>query len=211
MTDTVTVGHPRTPVSSWLMATSSLIAAFWLGVLTEWAQGVLRDPFAMLANSVAWWVVVAFAAGALVRRRAAAVATGIGVELLLVAGYYVARTVGGVPSAPATLLVWLGAAVVGGAAFGLAGSWWREGATWQRVVALATLGGAFVSEGAVRWVSMPWQGATGAVQVAVGVTVTIGLARGWRQRLLVAGALAVATGLGFVGTWAVNELLAAEV
>jgi hypothetical protein len=101
--------------------------------------------------------------------------------------------------------------VVGGGVFGLAGAWWRLGGTWQQVTALALLGGVFVSEGVVRWVSMPWQGSTGVVQVAVGVALAIGLARGWRQRLLVAGALVITTGLGFLGTWALSELLAVEV
>lgn len=192
-----------------------LVAAFWFGVLTEWLQGVLRDPLAMIANSVAWWVVLAFIAGALVggssrgpvRGQVRAAMTGVGVEVLLVLGYYAARTLDDVPSDPRIFAVWLGGAVVGGAVFGLMGAWWRGNVAWQQVIGLAVLTGAFVAEGSIRWVMFPWQGVSGAIMCAVGVVAAVALARAPRQRWVVPLLLVVVVPLGLLGEQVLNLIL----
>ncbi|MFC8923821.1 DUF6518 family protein [Cellulosimicrobium sp. NPDC057127] len=188
-------------------AAAVLAAALALGVLTEWLQGVLVDPWAMWANSVAAWVAVAFAAGALVRRPVAAVALGVGAETMLMAGYYGARTLHDVPSDARILAFWLGGALVGGAVFGLAGAWWRSDVAWRQVTGVALLGGVLVSEGLMRWQMFPWQGASGAIMCAVGVVCAVALARSPRQRWLVPLALAATVPLGLLGTATANNIL----
>jgi hypothetical protein len=186
---------------------AALAGALGAGVLTEWLQGVLVDPWAMWANSIAAWVVVAFAAGALVRRPVAAAVLGVGAELMLMAGYYGARTLHGVPSDAGTLAFWLGGAVVGGVVFGLAGAWWRSDVAWRQVTGLALLGGVLVSEGLVRWQLFPWQGASGAIMCAVGIVGAVALARTPRQRWVVPLVLAGTVPLGLLGTAAANGIL----
>lgn len=184
-----------------------LAAALALGVLTEWLQGVLVDPWAMWANSVAAWVAVAFAAGALVRQPVAAAALGVGAEMMLMAGYYGARTLHGVPSDARILAFWLGGALVGGAVFGLAGAWWRSDVAWRQVTGVALLGGVLVSEGLMRWQMFPWQGASGAIMCVVGVVCAVVLARSRRQRWVVPLVLAATVPLGLLGTATANNIL----
>lgn len=176
-----------------------LLAGAGVGVLTEWLQGVLVDPWAMWANSIVAWLIVAFVAGAVVRHAVPAAVLGVGVELALVGGYYVARTIHGLPSSTSVLVFWLVAGVVGGAVFGLAGAWWRSSIAWQQVVGLALLAGALVGEGIVRWVMFPWQGASGPIMCAVGVVVAVALARDRRQRWITPLALVVVVPLALVG------------
>lgn len=184
-----------------------LAAALGFGVLTEWLQGVLADPWAMWANSIAAWVAVAFAAGALVRRPVAAAVVGVGAETMLMAGYYAARTLNDVASDGRILAFWLGGALVGGAVFGLAGAWWRSDVAWRQVTGLALLGGVLVSEGLVRWQLFPWQGASGAIMCAVGLVCAVALARTPRQRWVVPLALAATVPLGLLGSEAANQIL----
>lgn len=186
-----------------------LAGALGLGVLTEWLQGVLADPWAMWANSIASWVVVAFVAGALARRPVAAVVLGVGAEAMLMAGYYAARTLHGVPSDGRILAFWLGGALVGGAVFGLAGAWWRSDVAWRQVTGVALLGGVLVSEGLMRWQLFPWQGASGAIMCAVGLACAVVLARSPRQRWVVPLVLAATVPLGLLGTAAANHVLGA--
>lgn len=198
---------PTAPAVRPLVVVSVLLAAAVFGALTEWLQGVLHDPWAMWANSIVAWLIVAFAAGAVVRRPVPAAALGVGAELALLAGYYVARTIQGVASGTEVLLFWVGGAVVGGVVFGLAGAWWRSPIVWRQVVGLALLAGALVGEGAVRWAMFPWQGASGAVMCAVGVVVAVALARGQRQRWVTPLALVVVVPLALAGNHLSNAVI----
>ena len=189
----------RTVADPWLVAAAVLVVGLGGGVLTEYLQGVLRDPWAMWANSVAAWVAVAFTAGAVAGRVRVAVAAGVAVQLLLTAGYYSAQVAQDLPVAWSTALGWAVAGVVGGAVFGTAGAWWRGGSTGKAVAGAALLGGVLVGEGLVRAVQFPWQGSSGVVMTSVGVAVVLLLGRTWRQRLLALAATAAVLPLGWAG------------
>ncbi|MDH6229278.1 MULTISPECIES: DUF6518 family protein [Streptomyces] len=132
-------------------ATASAFAGgLLLGVLTNLAQGWLPGAWNQIANSGAVWSVAAFAAGALMARRAglpAAAVAGLCAESGLVVGYYayaeIARDGMGSLFAP---LVWLGMAFMAGPLFGVAGSWWRGADPRHRVIGLAALAGVFGTE-----------------------------------------------------------------
>ncbi|MGY1857631.1 DUF6518 family protein [Modestobacter sp. SYSU DS0290] len=192
----------------WWLPVLVLVVGAGGGVLTEWAQGELADPWAAWANSVAAWCLPAFAVGALARRWRGAVTAAVATELLLVGGYYAAQAVQLLPVRPGTVVVWLVAGVVAGLVFGTAGWWWRAGGPRRAVLGLALLAGVLVQEGAYRQVHFPWQGAAGWVMVAAGLAVAL-LARTWRQRLAVLGVLAVVVPAGWVGTELVNAVLGA--
>ena len=197
------------PVPWWALAGVVLVAGLGGGALTEYLQGVLDDPWAMWANSVAAWCLVAFGVGALAVRRAAAGVAGVVVELLLVVGYYVTQSAQGVPHATSTAVGWLLAGVVAGVVFGIAGAWWRASGSPRSTAGLAVLAGVLVSEGLVRAVRFPWQGSSGVIMAAVGLLVVVVLGRSWRERAVVAGLLAVVVPLGLLGIEVVDRLFAA--
>ena len=199
---------PAAPTRWWLPFVV-LLAGVGGGVLTEWAQGVLTDPWAMWANSVAAWCLVAVAVGALSGGPRVAVAAGVVVELLLVGGYYAAQAVQLLPVNGVTLAGWLVAGVLGGAVFGTAGHWWRYGDTRRATVGVALTSGVLVMEGLYRAVSFPWQGSSGVVMTAVGVALALLLGRSWRQRAVVLGLLLAVVPLGWLGLELTNALFSA--
>ncbi|WP_265520463.1 DUF6518 family protein [Oerskovia flava] len=195
----------RTGASTGRLALVVVAAGLGIGVLTEWAQGVLVDPWAMWANSIAVWVLVAFAVGALAGTPRRAAVAGVAVELLLLAGYYAVRTLQDVPSQERILVFWIAGALVGGLVFGVAGSWWRSTESWAQIAGVSLAGGVLVSEGLMRAVAFPWQGASGAIMVAVGIVLTVVIARTARQRWIAPLCLLVAVPLGLSGTWVANS------
>jgi hypothetical protein len=186
-----------------------LVLGAGVGALTEYLQGVLDDPWAMWANSVAAWCVPAFVVGALAVRARTAVLAGMATELLLVTGYYVTQSAQGVPHQTSAAITWLVCGIVAGVVFGSAGAWWRSGEPRRATVAVALLAGVLVSEGLLRAVRFPWQGWSGVIMAAVGVLVVVVLGRSWRQRAQVAGALAVVAPLGLLGSELVDRVLGA--
>lgn len=204
----VAVRSPR-PAPSWVLALAVLVLGAGGGALTEHLQGLLDDPWAMWANSVAAWCIPAFVVGALAVRLPVAAVAGVVTELLLVTSYYVTQSAQGVPHSPSAAITWLAAGVVAGVVFAGAGAWWRAGEPRRAPVGVALLAGVLVSEGLVRAVRFPWQGASGVIMAVVGLVVAVVLARSWRQRLTVAGSLAVVVPLGLLGIEVVDRLLAA--
>ncbi|TYP90393.1 DUF6518 family protein [Blastococcus xanthinilyticus] len=202
------IRRPR-PAPSWLIALVVSVLGVGGGALTEHLQGVLDDPWAMWANSVAAWCVPAFAAGAMAVRLPVAVVAGIVTELLLVTSYYVTQSAQGVPHATSTAVGWLVAGVVAGVVFGVAGAWWRTGDARRGTLSVALLAGVLVSEGLVRAVRFPWQGSSGVIMAAAGVVIALLLGRSWRQRAAVLGLLVVIVPLGLLGMELVDRAFAA--
>ncbi|WP_222195869.1 DUF6518 family protein [Modestobacter italicus] len=200
---------PAAPVRWWLPL-AVLVLGVGGGVLTEWAQGVLPDPWGAWANSVAAWCLVAFLVGALSGGARTAVAAAVATELLLVGSYYAAQSVQQLPVNGVTVVEWLVAGVVAGVVFGTAGRWWRQGSGRRATAGVAVVGGVLVMEGLYRAVRFPWQGSSGVVMVVAGVVLALLLSRSWRQRALVAGLLAAVVPLGWLATELVNAALAAH-
>ncbi len=164
----MTAPTPATPVASGAPAATTPtdrarplvrpLAAIGLGALlglAAWSADQLAYPWSVLipANTVAAWVAVAFAAGALgvsvvggaIRGLAALLAAVVVYEALTgTLGYGVSS--GGAVHAS---LVWGAAASVIGPVFGVAGATWRGGRGRARAIAVAVLGAAFIAEGLV--------------------------------------------------------------
>ena len=208
--DTVrpTTPAPAAPQPRWWLPPVVLLLGVGVGVGTEWAQGVLGDPWAAWANSVAVWCLVAFAVGAVSGGPRVAAAAGVAVELLLVGSYYAAQAVQLLPVDRVTVAGWLVAGVVAGVVFGTAGHWWRRGAGRRATAAVALAAGVLMGEGLYRAVQFPWQGSSGAVMTGAGVVLALVLARSWRQRAVVLGLLVAVVPLGWLGTELVNALFA---
>lgn len=200
---------PAAPVRWWLPL-AVLVLGVGGGVLTEWAQGVLPDPWGAWANSVAAWCLIAFLVGAISGGVRTAIAAAVATELLLVGGYHAAQSVQLLPVNRVTVVEWLLAGVVAGVVFGTAGQWWRRATGWRSTVAVAVAGGVLVTEGVHRAVRFPWQGSSGVVMVVAGALLALLLARSWRQRALVAGLLVAVVPLGWLATELVDAALSAN-
>ncbi|MBB3674891.1 DUF6518 family protein [Modestobacter versicolor] len=192
----------------WWLPVVVLLLGAGGGVLTEWLQGVLDDPWAAWANSVAAWCLPAFAVGALAGRVRVAVVAAVATELLLVGSYYVSQYAQLLPVDGVTVAGWLVAGVLAGVVFGVAGHWWRAGEPRTAVAGAALMSGAVVGEGLYRAVAFPWQGSSGAVMAAAGVVLAVLLGRTWRQRLTVLGLLAAVVPLAWLGTVVVDAAFA---
>lgn len=122
-----------------LAATAGLLA----GVVTSFAQTVLSDPVAGLANAVTPWLVAPFLVGALGAARRWGAVLGVLACALQVVGYYATAAARGFGVNPGTVGFWLVCALVGGAVAGAAGwSWWRSGEPAAATGSTATVAGA---------------------------------------------------------------------
>jgi hypothetical protein len=172
-----------------------LIAGALLGGGVQVAEGVFDVPDEVAALG-APWLVCAFAAGALVRRRVVAALAG---ALMLSTGtalYYAAivYAYGHVEYATSMTVTWGSLAAAAGAAMALAGATWRT-ASGARGALLAGLPAAALA-GEAALLSFSWTGGFGgialALELATGVALVLLLS--WR-RLPVGQALASAAGL----------------
>ena len=161
------------------------VAGLGIGVLTVYGQR-LPGGWSTLANSGAVWLAAAFIVGSLMRSDLSAAATGGGLLVGAVIGYYAAVpiVVEGAAANMRSVAIWSGTALVGGPVFGVAGRWWRRESSSKRVIAIGLLGGVFVAEGIndVRYI--PTVRTAGWVLLAVGLLVPWVLGRSWRERLL---------------------------
>lgn len=179
---------PDTSKRAWARATASAFAGgLLLGVLTNLLQGWLPGTWNQIANSGAVWSVAAFAAGALLARKAGlpvAAVAGLFAESGLVVGYYgyaeVARDGMGSLFAP---LVWLGMAFVAGPLFGAAGFGWRGADRRHRVIGLAALAGVFGTE-AIHYAWILHYAPQAWACLAVLVLVPLLMGRTHRERVL---------------------------
>ena len=196
------------PLRLWLPAVVLLLGV-GVGVGTEWAQGVLDDPWAMWANSVAAWCLPAALVGALAGGTRSATVAAVVTEVLLVASYYAAQSLQLLPVAGVTVAGWLLAGVAAGVVFGVAGQWWRSRDRRRATVGAALVSGVLVAEGLYRAVEFPWQGSSGVVMTVVGVVLGLLLGRSWAQRAAVLGLLVAVVPLAWLGTELVNAAFAA--
>ncbi len=164
----MTAPTPATPVASGAPVASTTsarvrplarpLSAVALGALlglAAWSADQLAYPWSVLipANTVAVWVAVAFAAGALGVSIVGGAIRGLTALLAAVVVYEaLTGTLGyGVSSGGAVhaSLVWGATATVIGPVFGSAGATWRGSRGRARAIAVAVLGAAFIAEGLV--------------------------------------------------------------
>lgn len=179
------------------------------GLLTLLAFGTLGEGWNTLGNSGAIWLLVAFGVGALMPTAGLAVAGATaGLVGSVVWFYMAAHYLIGMPVSSAAIGIWLVAALVGGPLYGLAGRWWRRETDARHVLGLALIGGVFVAEGLSTLLQNPRQPIVGWVELAIGVTVAVALARTRRDRVLGLLALPVVAALGIVAYAAIYGTLA---
>jgi hypothetical protein len=117
-----------------------------------------------------------------------------------VVGYYasVPWLVEGAAANSRSVVIWGGAALVGGPVFGVAGRWLESPVFGRCATSLALLGGVFLAEGLVRVLYLDDDAALGCVMVAAGLMLPIVIGRSWRERgfALLAQPVVVALTLG---------------
>jgi hypothetical protein len=187
-------------------AVAAPVGGLLLGVADfVWIKYV-PSPFGALGNSLAVWAVAGFLFTYFSRWGwARGIAAAIVMLVVAVPSYYLAAAVIQHDDVSnmydAVAVLWMGFAVIAGAVFGGAGIAARTPGRWQ-TVALAMPAAVMVAEAALvaRRIGDASYGTeplwSALIDVALGVLITVLIARSWRQRLV---ALLLAVPLGVVG------------
>ena len=187
-------------------AVAAPVGGLLLGVADfVWIKYV-PSPFGALGNSLAVWAVAGFLFTYFSRWGwARGIAAAIVMLVVAVPSYYLAAAVIQHDDVSnmydAVAVLWMGFAVIAGAVFGGAGIAARTPGRWQ-TVALAMPAAVMVAEAALvaRRIGDASYGTeplwSALINVALGVLITVLIARSWRQRLV---ALLLAVPLGVVG------------
>ncbi|WP_106248410.1 DUF6518 family protein [Allonocardiopsis opalescens] len=117
-----------------------------IGCLTSYAQGLLPDGLAPLANSAGSWSAIAFLLGTLSRHAWVCALIGVLSLAAMVVGYDIGSILRGYQPAMGMTLFWLAAAVVAGPPLGLGGHALR---TRSRLTpaAVGAMSGVLIGEG----------------------------------------------------------------
>ena len=182
------------------------MAGLALGLLTLLGQAVLPGNWNTLVNSGAIWLLPTFFLGATIAGAGWAALAGLGLLLCAVLGYFLsAQVFFGISFSFAGAAFWGIVALIGGPVFGLAGNWWRSVRLYRQVVAVALLGGEFITEGIYYLLVIPeHKAASGWVMMAAGLLLIILLARSKRVRWYALFALPLAILLGAGAYWLIN-------
>lgn len=161
----------------WRSVLLTLLAGLAVGVATSFGQGHLEQPLAALVNSASAWLVAPFFLGAaMATLRGAALAGFVGC-LLQVVGYYATAELRGFSAGGAIVVFWLACAVVGGPVFGAAGHLWRAGEGRARAIGATVLPAVFLAEGFWLYLVELGYHSTAALWFAIGLVLTVALAR----------------------------------
>ncbi|MRN52657.1 DUF6518 family protein [Paenibacillus monticola] len=176
----------RQTMKLWKSIFFSVVIGIVVGILTVLGQGILPGNWNSLANSGTVWLIPTFFIGALGSRKLTAAINGILSLFGMVAGYYAyAMLIQDVSHSLYYILLWTGAAVVGGIIFGIAGHLWRQGRSWWRHCGSALLGGVFITEGLNLFIHIDdyrHMLAVGVVEIIVGLGLVLVLERTNRAR-----------------------------
>ncbi|MCG8915627.1 DUF6518 family protein [Actinokineospora sp. PR83] len=180
-----------------------LVVALGLGVPLGAVTFLLQlTPIGLAANSLAFWALWAFAAGALVDGVRWAITTAASVQLVgLVTWYGITWSIGqftwsaGGPRA----LVWGAAALVAGTVFGVAGTWWRNRpGTTASEAGIALIASVHAWSALYRYGALGYFG-WGTVDLVTAVVLLLALGRTARERLRAAGMAVPLIALGIGG------------
>ncbi len=171
----------------WKKILLSSVIGLAIGVLTVLGQGVLPGSWNWLANQGTVWLIPAFFAGALGSKKFQSAMLGIISLIGMVTGYYLyAMLIQNVPHSIYFILVWTGAAVVGGFIFGIAGFLWGKDHSSKHKFGSALIGGIFIAEGADKFIHIESYRHildVATVQIIVGFTLVLLLERTAKNRI----------------------------
>ena len=123
-----------------------VITGIAFGALTAILQKYLNFPTLALVNAASPWLTLMFLSGSLWNNRRSAAYAGLASGCFELIGYYATSSIRGHSAGSAFILFWLGAALVGGPIFGVAGSEWWNGHGWKADVGASCLPAAFAAE-----------------------------------------------------------------
>jgi hypothetical protein len=187
----------------WWFWPASAVAGLALGAASVYPYVYTNGPLHLLGNSAAVWLLAAFGVGVVGGQPGRGALAGAILLVATVASFFTVYNV----LFPAdrvgrVVAFWLGAAVVGGPLFGLAGGIWRSGGSLRRGVTAAIVGGAFVAE------ALAFEPVSGEVwrwfEVIGGVALCLVLATNRRARVVALCTLPACVALGVLG-WIVTK------
>jgi hypothetical protein len=182
---------------------ASAVVGFGLGAASVYPYVYTNGPLHLLGNSAAVWLLAAFGVGVVGGEPGRGALAGAILLIATVSSFFVvygvlfpADHVGRV------VAFWLGAAVVGGPLFGLAGGIWRSGGPLRRGITAAVVGGAFIAE------ALAFEPVSGELwrwfEIIGGVVLCLVLATSRRARVVALCSLPVCVALGVLG-WIVTK------
>lgn len=181
----------------------SILTGIIIGILTVLGQGVLPGSWNSIANSGVSWLLPAYFIGAMGSTKTKSALFSILSLLGMVVGYYgYEMLIQNVPHSIYFILVWTGAAIIGGTIFGIAGYLWRSGKGLKHKIGSALIGGVFITEGLDKFIHINdyrHMLDVGVVQIAIGIVLVLVLERTNKERissLLIALLIVV---LGIIG------------
>ncbi|WP_240040977.1 DUF6518 family protein [Paenibacillus ginsengarvi] len=174
-----------------------------VGILTVLGQEVLPGNWGSLANSGTAWLIPAFFVGGLGPSKLKAAVASILTLCGMVTGYYgYAMTIQDVAHSVFYILVWAGAAILGGLIFGIAGFLWGQDQGSKHKYGSALIGGVFITEGLDLYLHIDDYGhmlPVGAVKITVGFILLLVLERSNKERVASLLALIPVIVLGLIG------------
>lgn len=174
-----------------------------VGVLTVLGQGVLPGNWDSLANSGTVWLIPAFFAGGLGPSKVKSVVASILTLCGMIIGYYgYAMMIQHIAHSIFYILVWTGAAILGGLIFGMAGYLWGQDQGSKHKYGSALIGGVFITEGLDLYLHMDDYGhmlPVGAVKIVVGFILLLLVERSNKERVASLLALVPVVVIGLIG------------
>nr|WP_127530527.1 DUF6518 family protein [Paenibacillus kobensis] len=178
-------------------------AGIIVGILTVLGQGVLPGNWGSLANSGTVWLIPAFYVGGLGPSKLKSALASILTLCGMVMGYYgYAMIIQDVAHSIYYILVWTGAAILGGLIFGIAGYLWGQDQGSKHKYGSALISGVFITEGLDLYLHMDDYGhmlPVGAVKITVGFILLLVLERSNKDRVASLLALIPVIVLGMIG------------
>jgi hypothetical protein len=154
------------------------------GMLSSIGRAHLDGTLDAFANSTSTWLVAPFLVGTLAATRRGAATAGLVTCAFQLLGYYLIDHLQGIATTGSHVAFWTACALIGGPAFGLAGQLWRTAVPRLEGLGVAVLAGVFVAEGLYAYVHQLRYYLTGALWIAIGVTLALLASRGraehWR-------------------------------
>ncbi|NBC72721.1 DUF6518 family protein [Paenibacillus sacheonensis] len=174
-----------------------------VGVLTVLGQGVLPGNWGSLANSGTVWLIPAFFVGGWgPSKLKSAVASTLSLCGMIIGYYGYAMMIQDIAHSIFYILVWTGAAILGGLIFGMAGYLWGQDQGRKHKYGSALIGGVFITEGLDLYLHIDDYGhmlPVGAVKIIFGLILLVVLERSNKERVSSLLALVPVIVLGLIG------------